>query len=292
MSRYECMQAFVMSAKNKSFVATARELGLSPAVITKRIKWLEKTLGVSLFIRTTRHVHLTEAGQFLFASMQPLLTDWENVQTMLMDKKHHPEGKVILGAIPNALAASWLMKEIVTFHECHPKIETKIITVHQPIDFLEQGFHLFIGRDHYLQNTNDIIGRRLFDYCYACFASKTYLEKMKQAPKSVKQLEKYHCLGFTNTMVWQLNDIAYEPKVSFSADSANNLLAAACNGLGIIYAPIYLCQPLCDQGRLVRILEKYQSANHTLKLFYPKLAYQPRKVLVFVEHLMQHAASL
>lgn len=62
MDQFAVMQAFCKVAKTNSFSSAARELGLSKAVVSRRVGELEKNLALRLFNRTTRRVSLTEAG--------------------------------------------------------------------------------------------------------------------------------------------------------------------------------------------------------------------------------------
>jgi LysR family transcriptional regulator, transcriptional activator for dmlA len=67
------LRLFYAAARRSSFVATAAELGASPAFVSKRIAILEKTLSVTLFHRTTRRVAITEEGEEVYQWAQKIL---------------------------------------------------------------------------------------------------------------------------------------------------------------------------------------------------------------------------
>ncbi len=54
---------FARVAKTGNMSAAGREMGVSPAVVSKRISLLEERLGARLFQRTTRQLTLTETGE-------------------------------------------------------------------------------------------------------------------------------------------------------------------------------------------------------------------------------------
>src|ERR1700761_7173497 len=62
------LESFVKSAELSSFSASARQLGLTPAAVSRNVATLERELGVRLFQRSTRRVVLTEAGEQLLAN--------------------------------------------------------------------------------------------------------------------------------------------------------------------------------------------------------------------------------
>jgi hypothetical protein len=67
------LRLFYVAARRSSFVATAAELGASPAFVSKRIAILEKTLRVTLFHRTTRRIAITEEGEAIYEWARKIL---------------------------------------------------------------------------------------------------------------------------------------------------------------------------------------------------------------------------
>jgi DNA-binding transcriptional LysR family regulator len=59
------VEAFLSVAEHRSFRKAAAELGVTPSAISQAVRALERRVGAALFIRTTRSVGLTEAGERL-----------------------------------------------------------------------------------------------------------------------------------------------------------------------------------------------------------------------------------
>ena len=69
------MSVFVTVAEARGFRAAGERLGVSASAVSQSIRKLEEQLGVVLVQRTTRSVHLTEAGERLFSSVRPALEE-------------------------------------------------------------------------------------------------------------------------------------------------------------------------------------------------------------------------
>jgi len=69
------LSLFHLVVKHHSFTKAAQAAGLTQSAITRQIQGIEKSLGINLLERTTRSVHLTKAGEFLFQNSVKLLGD-------------------------------------------------------------------------------------------------------------------------------------------------------------------------------------------------------------------------
>ena len=57
------VELFCLAAELQSFTAAANAAGVTPAAVSRSVSRLEERLGVRLFVRTTRQIRLTAAGQ-------------------------------------------------------------------------------------------------------------------------------------------------------------------------------------------------------------------------------------
>lgn len=71
MNRFEALDMLLRSVEGGSFSAAARQLGLTPAAVSKQVGRLEQALNVQLLRRSTRSLSLTEAGERLMAGVAP-----------------------------------------------------------------------------------------------------------------------------------------------------------------------------------------------------------------------------
>src|SRR5262245_38122723 len=98
MDRLDAMQAFVVAVDEGSLAAAGRKLGRSPAAISRAIAFLEEQAGSKLLYRTTRSIKLSEEGERYVASCRRVLTEIEEVDTIISGKQAVPRGTLSLTA--------------------------------------------------------------------------------------------------------------------------------------------------------------------------------------------------
>src|SRR6202042_2939497 len=98
MDRFDAMRVFVSVAKLRSFSETARQLQLSPSVVTRSIAQLEDELGLTLLLRTTRSLRLTERGALYLESCQQILQDVDNAERRVRGEDAAPRGMLKIAA--------------------------------------------------------------------------------------------------------------------------------------------------------------------------------------------------
>lgn len=119
------IRAFLTVARVGGFTRAAGELNLSQPALTVQIRQLEETLGVRLFDRDKRQVHITQAGKSLLAPLERVLLDLEAVMNTSQELATYRRGRVTLAALPS-LAASLLPHALRKFREIYPGIEVRI----------------------------------------------------------------------------------------------------------------------------------------------------------------------
>src|SRR5690349_4094303 len=90
------MAVFVAVADAKGFRAAGDRIGLSASAVSQSIRKLEEQLGVVLVQRTTRSVHLTEAGERLLASVRPALEEVRSAVAAIGELTNEPRGMLRL----------------------------------------------------------------------------------------------------------------------------------------------------------------------------------------------------
>ena len=72
-------------------------LHVSPSILTKQVKYLEKVLGKKLLYRTTRRLQLTEAGEVYLVQAKKILEQVENAKDIVLAIDKEPHGQLIIG---------------------------------------------------------------------------------------------------------------------------------------------------------------------------------------------------
>lgn len=246
------LQAFVELAKTQSFTLAAQNLFVTQSALSSLIKQLETSLGLQLFDRSTRQVHLSVVGQDLYPLIDKILLDLRQVLDEAANLKALRKG-VVRVAAPQLLSSTVLPLMISKFQEIHPGIEvqlhdcgvekvaTKVLT--GEVDFgigperdnsadieavllFESPFHLVLPLDHPLQKQKSITWQCLNSYQLILLQGQ-----------------------FTQRLVGDLYNINYGPEMQLRPDHLVNFMSTALSmvnsGLGLTVCLPY-AKPLVD----------------------------------------------
>lgn len=142
------LRAFEAAARHLSFRAAAAELSLTPTAISHQVRQLEERLGVLLFVRGTRRVDLTPAGQSLF----PALRDGFDGMARAVQAVQPQSGpRALVLTTTMAFASRWLLPRLARFAASHPDIALHLHTSDEPVDLSGGAAQLAIryGAGHY-----------------------------------------------------------------------------------------------------------------------------------------------
>lgn len=142
------LRSFECAARHESFTAAARELNLTQSAISRHIRDLEETLGLTLFRRIGRRVLLTRAGSQFAAR---LTSDLDRIEQTVMRTVASGDDRTGLriATLPT-FATRWLIPRLPDFEARHPTIEIMLSTRLEPFDLIREQFDLAI---HFGQET-------------------------------------------------------------------------------------------------------------------------------------------
>lgn len=123
------LRAVLAIAKSHSFSRAAQELYLSQSTLSLQVAKLEKELGVTLFYRTTRTVHLTEAGEEFVKSAGDILRNIRLLSQNMSAYGGLMRGTLTIGAI-SSLEAIHFSEMLASFYSLYPSLN---------IDLQEEG---------------------------------------------------------------------------------------------------------------------------------------------------------
>lgn len=119
------LQAFVAVAERASFRHAAADVFLSQSALSRRIDKLEESLGVKLFERTTRRVHLTNVGETFLVNVRTALGGLEDAVLGIADLAAHRTGTVTCACVPSAVW-HFLPDVLKQFSARYPRIRVRI----------------------------------------------------------------------------------------------------------------------------------------------------------------------
>lgn len=289
MDRLGAISLFAKVVETGSFSEAGRQSGLSPSSVSRRIDELEGWVGSALFHRTTRKLHLTEAGLSFYERTHDILLGLEEARTVAGQLQDHPSG-VIRMTVPEGMEHH-LSPAFSDFQAQWPDVRLILDFSARIADLVGEGFDLAIRigqmEDSTLKARKIAAARR-----YLC-ASRRYLEEAG-TPKRPDDLENHNCLiyrALPGYNIWRFKSgggtIDIRASGSFSANSGNALVNAACDGRGIILSPGWLVGPSLANGDLVEIMPKFtpNPARVPLYAVHPYQRFVPPKVQTLVDFL-------
>ncbi|MCC6196194.1 MAG: LysR family transcriptional regulator, partial [Burkholderiales bacterium] len=139
----EDLRVFRTAARLGSFSATANELGVSPAYVTKRIAILEKSLQVKLFHRTSRRVAITDEGETVYAWAQRIDEDVDQMLESVMAGKSTPAGSIRVST-SFGLGRNYVAPVLSELRRHHPALEIRLDLYDRPVDLIAEGIDIDI----------------------------------------------------------------------------------------------------------------------------------------------------
>lgn len=129
------MRSFEAAARRLSFTLAGEELGVSQVAISRQVKALEHWLGVALFIRGTREVRLTAAGDQLLPPVRQALDLLARAADQVGRRRQRD---VLAIQAYTTFAQRWLIPRLTRFHEQYPDVEVRLTASLSPVDFAHQ----------------------------------------------------------------------------------------------------------------------------------------------------------
>ncbi|MEO9526269.1 LysR substrate-binding domain-containing protein [Roseibium sp.] len=288
MDRIETMRAFVAVAREHSFTAAGRRLGLSTKLVSKYVQQLEGSLRTQLFNRTTRNVSLTDVGTAYLERCRPILEQIDELDSLVRERQGALAGPVRLTA-PTGFGSTRLTEALIPFLRRHPEVELDMKLTDNRVALVEEGIDLAIRIGALRDST--LIARKLADMPLVLCASPDYLERNGR-PATPQALATHACLVDNNQRernVWRFNDASGEHVVRLNGavqtNSPGALARMAAGGLGIALAPLYAIEDALANDRLEKVLPDFTAATFGLYALYPPNRHLTRRLRALIDHL-------
>nr|WP_166795959.1 LysR family transcriptional regulator [Methylocella tundrae] len=286
---FEGIPQFLAVARNASFRAAARELGVTPGAISQSIKSLERRLGTPLFIRSTRHVALTDVGSVLadrIGDVRAVVADAIRQVEGLQDE---PVGTLRL-CIRRLAFGPIVEQALPRFRSAHPNVAIDIEVRDGPIDLIAEGFDAGIRIGEFLEP--DMFAVRIGKpFHWVVVASPAYLAK-RGTPKVPGDLLEHECIGYrigSEPMPYQWEfrdrdrDLRVRPPTTLIVNDAGALCALAERGMGLAYTSDRIAEDALREKRLHTVLVDFMPPEDALYLYYPAGSRDQPKVHAFVD---------
>lgn len=287
--------AFVRAIGAGSFSAAARDLGVTPSAISKKVGKLEDRLGVILINRTSRKLTLTDAGHEFYQRCARSLADIENAEVALSHFRDQAHGLLRVN-VPQGFGRHYIAPILPDFLLLYPDVQIELLFGQLSKHFFDERVDVLIGSAD--PPVSSLIVRPLMNIDRVACAAPAYLERCG-TPRSLKELAKHNCLIITSTdstdHEWTFRTAAGRERIRVSGNFKTNnheaLHLAVLAGVGIAHMPTYIAGPAIDSGALVTIFGDIETAadrslTDTMNAYYPRAKNRLPKVKAFVDFLM------
>lgn len=285
------MAVFVRIVEARGFARAAEQLGMSRAMVSKHVRYLEQRMGVRLLNRTTRHVSLTGPGAEYYQRCTQILADVEQAESAAAAGTAQPRGVLRVNA-PVSFGTLHVAAAVGKFVRRYPELTVDLTLTDRIVDLAEEGFDVALR----LTNRPDpsLIARRLGRVRVVLCAAPAYLRE-HGVPAAPEDLTRHNCLGYTYWFApgeWRFKGPGGERVVRVSGNvRANNgeaLRELTLTGAGILLAPRYLLAEHLRNGRLVQLLAEYEIEPLGLYAVYAERRNLPAKVRLFIDFLAEY----
>jgi len=295
MDRLHSMRVFARVIDEGSFAGAARELNLSPAVVTRLVADLEDHLGARLLNRTTRRLSLTDTGELYLERVRHVLTEVEEAEALATASSTEPRGHLRV-LCPPAFAVHQLAKHLPMFRERFPRV-TLELSVPGAVETIDENFDVTILTEGRRPLDGGFVARRLARSEVIVCASPEYLDRKGRpqhpseladheamVPNFVRELT-FHTRGSTGDGIGESFSIE-RPRAALSTIHTDTLYAAALAGMGITGLPSFVAEDALLENALERVLPRWHMLSTTLYAGIPTRKHVPTRTRAFVDFLV------
>lgn len=282
---------FVAVVEAGTFTAAAERLGITKAVVSQQVARLEREFRTTLLIRSTRRVHVTEAGEAFYLRCAQILKDADAAFGALSDAASEPSGVLRLTA-PFDYGVSVVVPAIAAFSEAYPQCKVEAHFSDQTLDLASGDLDVAI-RAGWL-TAQHLQARRIGGFGQRMVAAPQWRSRLQRvaAPADLAALPLVANLALRDPTSWtfsrdasQRQSVVLRAALSFNVTLAVH--AATLQGAGLSVLPDYVVAQDLSEGRLIEVLPQWHLPRGDIHAVFPSARYRPPKVRAFIDLLAQ-----
>lgn len=283
---------FTLLVKLGSLAATARELNLTPPAVSKRLAQMESRLGERLLNRTTRSISLTAEGETYLVNAQRILGEIEEMERQVSSSRAAPKGLLRVNA-PLGFGRTHVGPAVSSFAKRYPEVEVQLHLTDRPIHLPDDAIDVAV-RFGELPDSR-LIARKIASNRRLLCAAPEYL-KACGTPETPRDLAQHTCIVLRQNESafgsWRLSRGKHSESVKVRGNLSTNdgevALNWALDGHGILMRAEWNLADHLRKGRLVEVLEEYETPPADIYAVYLERLNLSAKVSCFIEHLREY----
>jgi DNA-binding transcriptional LysR family regulator len=290
------VEVFLSVAQHHSFRRAAAELGVTPSAVSQAVRVLEARIGAALFIRTTRSVGLTEAGERFLSRAKPAFEELVAAGDVARGLGQRPAGLLRL-SVPRAVVPILLEPLIASFCTAYPEVEVELATSNELVDLAAQGFDAGIRLGQFV--ATDMVAVPLTPPLRLVVVGSPAYFAGHGRPEHTDDLRQHACVRWRRSSgalaLWSFNDRANAIEIAvtgpFIAHDFPTMLGAAIEGVGLAQLPEPMVAEALRAGKLVQVLEPFAPVTPGVFLYYPGRRQLTPKLRAFIDHVKSRLAG-
>jgi DNA-binding transcriptional LysR family regulator len=284
------VEVFLSVAQHRSFRRAAAQLGVTPSAVSQTVRLLEARIGAALFIRTTRSVGLTEAGERFLSQAKPAFEELVAASEAARGLGQRPSGLLRL-SVPRAAVPILLEPLIASFCQAYPEVEVEIAASKELIDLAAEGFDAGIRLGQFVDA--DMVAVPLTPpFRLVVVGSPAYFSG-RSRPTHTDDLRQHACMRWRRSSgalaPWSFNDNGRAIEIAVSgpliAGDFPTMLGAAVEGMGLAQLPEPMVAEGLRAGKLMHVLEPFAPMMPGVFLYYPDRRQIMPKLRAFIDHV-------
>ncbi|MDP8996982.1 MAG: LysR substrate-binding domain-containing protein [Pseudomonadota bacterium] len=287
---------FVAVIEAGSITAAALRLGITKAVVSQQIARLEQDVGVSLVLRTTRQLRITEAGKLFYERCSAILKETEDAYSSLANTAHETTGLIRITA-PFDYGSAIIATMIPAFVARYKSTQVELVLSDARLDLLSNRLDVAIHVGWLKDSSNQARRIRSFEQLLVC--SEGFAANLPEInePAHLRSVPLVANMALREPLSWTFSNSVGEYQTIeltsvIAMDSAPAVLAAVMAGGGVSILPDYLVATDVTHGRLRRLLPNWSLSNGGIHAVFPNAHYRPQIVRSFIDMLIEHERFL
>jgi len=286
MDRFQEMQVFLAVAEEEGFAAAARRLNISPPSVTRAVAALEERIGTQLLARTTRSVHLSEAGQRYVEDCRRILAELEEAEESAAGSYTTPRGHLTVTA--SVLFGELFITPILAdYLDAFPLVYINALLVDRLVNMADEGVDVAVRIGNLPESGLHAV--QVGEVRQVICASPAYLDAhgRPQHPEDLQSAKIVMSSASHLLSDWQFLDgdkvlsFRPEPRLIVSANQA--AISAATSGWGLTRVLSYQVASKVAAGELEIVLRDFEQPPLPIHIVYQGGERVPAKVRTFVD---------
>lgn len=289
------LTVFAAVVETGSITAAAKRLGLAKTMVSTHMQRLEAEIGSNLLVRTTRRLHLTEAGSLFYEACQKILQDTEIAIAQASRNTRELRGMLRIAATVDfgATLVAPLAAELCC---ANPELRVEIVASDNRVDMVTAGVDVSIRVGRLADSSHRAALIASFEE-WVLATPEFIAGRLPKTPEALESLPFVGLSVLPNPLNWTFVQQGHASvPVRFNAGIMANTSAAvksaAMAGGGIMIQPHFMAMEDVAAGRLVRLLPQWSLQGGGIYAVFPALVQRSQKVTVFIEALKQRYEDL